>query len=224
VLDEQETLAHPEQPRFLLSTWFWAVALFVFFGVLVVIVFAAMPRGSTYESTRAKARVEKLKTAREGWAKSTDSYAWVDKGKGLARIPITRAMELELADLQKEQPHPAGPIATPAPEAAATAVPVSETGAPQPSAPPVPTPAAQPSQGEKLGESAGSTQPAGAAQPPNAPPHTQPGPNATPAANPNSHTEMPPVTPSVTPVQHAPGTPLPVRGKQPAPSASPTAH
>jgi hypothetical protein len=224
VPDEQETLAHPEQPRFLLSTWFWAVALFVFFGLVVVIAFAAMPRSSTYESTRAQARVEKLKTAREGWDKTAESYGWVDKGKGVAHIPITRAMQLELADLQAEQPHPAGPIATPEPSAASTAVPVNATGVAQPTAPPVTTPAAAASPGEKLGESAGASQPAGAAQAPNAPPNTQPGPNATPAARPNSQAELPPVTPSVTPIQHPPGTPLPIRGKRPAPSASPTAH
>jgi hypothetical protein len=115
-----ETLIHPEQPRFLLSAWLWAVALFVFFGVIVAITFGAMQRGSTYEEKRAKARAEKLKTAQNEWNKTSGSYGWIDQAKGVAHIPIQRAMQLELADLQAKKPVPAGPIATPEPAAAAT--------------------------------------------------------------------------------------------------------
>ena len=109
--NDDETLAHPEQPRFLLSAWLWAVVLFVFFGAIVAITFGTMQRGSSYEEERAKARAEKLKTAEEEWNKTSSSYGWVDKEKGVARIPIERAMELELADLQSKKPAPAGPIA-----------------------------------------------------------------------------------------------------------------
>jgi hypothetical protein len=137
VPNDDETLAHPEQPRFLLSAWLWAVVLFVFFGAIVAITFGTMQRGSSYEEERAKARAEKLKTAQEEWNKTSSSYGWVDKGKGVARIPIQRAMELELADLQSKKPAPAGPIATPAPAEA----PVPSTGAPQPATSPNPAPA-----------------------------------------------------------------------------------
>ena len=54
--NDDETLAHPEQPRFLLSAWLWAVVLFVFFGAIVAIAFGAMRRGSAYEDQRAKTR------------------------------------------------------------------------------------------------------------------------------------------------------------------------
>ena len=127
--NDDETLVHPEQPRILFSAWLWAVVLFVFFGAIVAIAFSAMHRGSTYEEERAKARAEKLKTAWEEWSKSLTTYGWVDKGKGIAHIPVDRAMALELADLQSKKPAPAGPIATPEPVAAATA-------APQPTNPP----------------------------------------------------------------------------------------
>jgi len=106
-----------------------------------------MQRGSSYEEQRAKARAEKLTTAEEEWNKTSTSYGWVDKEKGVARIPIQRAMELELADLQSKKPAPAGPIATPAPAEA----PAPSTGVPQPatspnpaSAPPVAAPNSQP--------------------------------------------------------------------------------
>ena len=135
--NDDETLAHPEQPRFLLSAWLWAVVLFVFFGAIVAITFGTMQRGSSYEEERAKARAEKLKTAEEEWNKTSSSYGWVDKEKGVARIPIERAMELELADLQSKKPAPAGPIATPAPAEA----PAPSTGVPQPATSPNPAPA-----------------------------------------------------------------------------------
>jgi hypothetical protein len=115
VPNEEDTLVHPEQPRFLLSAWLWAVMLFVFFGVIVLIAFGAMSRGSTYEADRAKARTEKLKAAREEWDKTASSYGWVNKEKGIVHIPVQRAMELELADLQAAKPTAAGPIPAPAP-------------------------------------------------------------------------------------------------------------
>ena len=132
--NDDETLAHPEQPRFLLSAWLWAVVLFVFFGAIVAITFGTMQRGSSYEEGRAKSRAEKLKVAEEEWNKASSSYGWVDKGKGVTRIPIQRAMELELADLQSKKPAPAGPIATPAPAEA----PAPSTGVPQPATSPNP--------------------------------------------------------------------------------------
>ena len=225
--NDEDTLAHPEQPRFLLSTWLWAVVLFVFFGVIVVIAFSVMPRGSTYEEDRARARAAKLKTAEEEWSKTLSSYGWVDKNKGVAHIPIDRAMQLELADLQTKKPALAGPITTPPP----AEVPVTATGASQPASPPVavppgtsPTPAPISQEGPKS-EIRG--QPAAGANPPDALPGTQPGASATPAAAPNSHTEVPPVSPTVTPVQHPPGSPIPVRPQpptSPAASATPPAN
>ena len=148
--NDEDTLAHPEQPRFLLSAWLWAVMLFVFFGVIVAIAFGAMSRGSTYEEDRAKTRAEKLKTAQDEWNKTAQSYGWIDKGKGVAHIPIERAMALELAELQAKKPAPAGPIATPTPAAApaASATP-SATAAPKtqsdvPSVSPTGTPILKP--------------------------------------------------------------------------------
>jgi hypothetical protein len=215
-----ETLSHPEQPRFLLSAWLWAVVLFVFFGAIVAIAFGAMHRGSTFEEQRAKTRAEKLKTAREEWNKTANSYGWVDKGKGVARIPIERAMELTLADLQSKKPAPAGPIATPEP---AAAPPVTATGAPQPTNPSASAPAAAVTPAPRSVEGLNSEirgQPTGAANPPSAAPGTQPGAFATPAAAPQSQSNVPPVSPTVTPVQQPVGTPLPARGA--APAASPT--
>ena len=144
--NDEDTLAHPEQPRFLLSAWMWALLLFVFFGVIVAIAFSAMPRGSSYEEDRAKARVEKLRTAQAEWNKTAESYGWVDKAKGVAHIPVQRAMELELTDLQAKKPEPAGPIATPAPAEAPATTPAAAPGTSSSVSPvsPAGTPTAKP--------------------------------------------------------------------------------
>lgn len=128
------------------------VLLFAVFGLFVWVVVGAMPRGDKYEEKRAAARVEKLKTASEEATASLHSYAWVEKEKGVARIPIERAMELTTAELAQKKPAPAGPIATPAviatpptAPAAAPATAAAPAAAPT-TAPkvPSPTPAAPP--------------------------------------------------------------------------------
>jgi hypothetical protein len=111
-------IAHSRAP---LSTWLGIVLLFALFGVIVLAIIGPSPRGSDYEETRAKKRNENLKTLREEADKALTTYGWVDKNKGVARIPIERAMELTVADLARQKPAPAGPIAIPAAEASASA-------------------------------------------------------------------------------------------------------
>ena len=79
-----------------------------------------MPRGNDYEQKRATARAEKLKALREE-AKPHSRYAWVDKTKGIVRIPIERAMQLTVAELARKKPVPANPIAPDVPPAPAAA-------------------------------------------------------------------------------------------------------
>src|SRR6266545_369021 len=96
-------VAHARAPW---SAWFGIVLLFALFGVIVLAVIGPMPRGSDYEETRAKKRVENLKTLREEADKALTTYGWIDKNKGVARIPVGRAMELIVADLAKQKPAP----------------------------------------------------------------------------------------------------------------------
>ena len=203
-----------EQPRSAFGTWIGVVLLFLVFGLLVWAVMGVMPRGDNYEAKRAKVRAEKLKTASDEAAASLHSYGWVDKEKGLARIPIQRAMELSVAELAQKKPAPANPIATPAPAVQETA-PVAPSPAPSvspgPSASPTPVISISGRDSENRG------QPAGANNPPGAAPGTQPGASATPAATPpvpSSHAQ-PGTAPSTTPAQVPPGTPLPIPGKTP---------
>ena len=145
-------IAHSRAP---LSTWFGIVLLFALFGIIVLAIIGPMPRGSDYEETRATKRMEKLKTVREDAEKALTTYAWIDKNKGVVQIPISRAMELTVADLAKQKLAPAGPIATPQAQSPAPATSAAPATSPKPGAaqtaaspsaqaPSSPSPAAQP--------------------------------------------------------------------------------
>ncbi len=102
------------------STWLGIVFLFAVFGLIVLAVIGPSPRGNDYEEARAKKRMEKLKALHEENQKALTTYAWVDKNKGVARIPIDRAMELTVVDLAQKKPAPAGPIVAPSPAQASS--------------------------------------------------------------------------------------------------------
>ena len=178
---DTESLRQVAHSRAPLSTWFGIVLLFALFGVIVLAVIGPAPRGSDYEETRAKKRVDNLKTLREEAAKALTTYGWIDKNKGVARIPIERAMELTVAKLAQQKPAPTGPIATPEPQPSAAPALPAPAGSPQASAPP--TTAAQPS--PKPGASAASPSPSGQAP-------VSPSPQAT---------QSPPGTPSPAPAK-----------------------
>src|SRR5436190_23674964 len=131
-----ESLYQVARARAPLSAWFGIVLLFVLFGVIVLAFVGPSQRETDYEANRAKKRVENLKTLRDEADKALTTYTWVDKNKGVARIPIERAMELTVADLSKQKPAPAGPIATP--EAQATASAPASATSPAPATSPKP--------------------------------------------------------------------------------------
>src|SRR5437899_9543610 len=198
------------------STWLGIVCLFVVFGVIVLAVIGPSPRGSNYEQMRAQKRMERLKTLREETLKDLTTYAWIDKNKGTAHIPIDRAMELTVAELAQKKPAPAGPIAAAETQAAAApanaaAPSAAPSASPQPSGTPKPAPVAGPTSEIRR-------QPAAAINPPSAPPGTQPGVSAPPtgsppppaAAQPNPG-GSPPANPTASPA----GSPSPVPEKTP---------
>lgn len=67
--------------------------------------------------TAAKARLEKLTKLREEQDKALNSYGWVDKEKGIAHIPLDKAMQMILPKLRANDPHAAYAITTIAPSA-----------------------------------------------------------------------------------------------------------
>ena len=93
------------------------------------------PWGVTSDSVTeaaAKVRLEKIAKLRAEQEKLADSYGWVDKSKGVGHIPISKAMELVVAELRTKQPRAAYPITTIQPSA------ITAAGAPlYPELPPV---------------------------------------------------------------------------------------
>jgi hypothetical protein len=143
-----ETLREIAHTRAPFSAWLGVVLLFVLFGVIVLFIIGPSPRRDDYEVKRAKARAEKLKTLREEDAKALTTYGWINKDKGVAHIPIERAMELTVTELAQKKPAPAYAIATPAPQpspAPAAASPSPGAASSSPAAPPrSPAPAKTP--------------------------------------------------------------------------------
>lgn len=157
-------IAHSRVP---FSTWVGVVLLFALFGLVVLAVVGPSPRGNAYEQKRAKAREEKLKVLREEDAKALAGYGWIDKNKGIARLPIDRAMQLTMAELAQKKPAPANPIATPEPQASATP---TGTAAPKPAPTASPTATGTPKATSVAGPSSEARgQPAAAVKPPPAP-------------------------------------------------------
>jgi hypothetical protein len=141
-------IAHSPAP---FSTWLGIVLLFTLFGLIVLAIVGPSPRGSDYEETRAKKRMENLKKLREDTEKELTTYAWIDKNKGVARIPISRAMELTVVELAQKKPAPAGPIATPAPPS--SPAPATSPAATSPAPAGSPKPAGAPPQGATVSSS-----------------------------------------------------------------------
>ena len=195
----------PEHAPFSFRAWLGIVLLFLFFGLFVLVLVEIAPHGNSYEAKRAEARSKKLNDARNAATQELNSYAWVDKGKGIARIPIDRAMELTLRDLTLKKPAPANPIETPAqaPASGASPAPAVSPGPATAAGTPKPTSVEGPSSENR-------NQPAAAGNPPGAIPGTQPGPGATPAASPSGQPAVSPM-----PEQKPPDTPIPITGKTP---------
>lgn len=196
---DEESLRQVAQSRAPFSSWLGIVILFALFGVIVLATIGPARRGDSYEQTRAKKRADNLKALHEEDAKALATYAWIDKTKGVTRIPIDHAMELTVAELAQKKPAPAGPIATPQPEAPSASPSPSAARAASPTA----GATAQPKAVTGV-ESANRGQPAAATNPAPVKPGTQPGASATPAASPAVPPAKTAVSPLATPAQSSP--------------------
>jgi hypothetical protein len=102
--------------------------------VLAVKLLTGLAPAPDEDAARAAERAKAYADLQAENTKKLETYAWVDKAKGAVQIPIERAMELAIAELNSKQPVPAGPIGTPAP---------SPEASPAASPSPAVTPAAQ---------------------------------------------------------------------------------
>jgi hypothetical protein len=95
------------------------VVLLLFAGLAWFVAYQRESIGAS-EPGRSELRLKNLSDLNTENQKTLTSYRWIDKGKGIVGIPIDRAMELEIADLAANRPHPAGPITLPAPSPSAS--------------------------------------------------------------------------------------------------------
>ncbi len=116
----------------MITTALVMVLLFCGFVVFLVSEGQSIPN---VEDLHAQARLKNLADLNSENQKALTQYRWVDKSKGVVGIPIDRAMELVLVQLQSNKPHPAGPVNPPAP--------------PQPQVSPAPSSNAQKPGGQK---------------------------------------------------------------------------
>ena len=77
----------------------------------------------TVDERTAEVRLKNLAELNAENQKFLTQYHWIDKSKGVVGIPIDRAMDLVVAQLQANKPHAAGPINLPAAAPAASPAP-----------------------------------------------------------------------------------------------------
>jgi hypothetical protein len=160
--------AHSRPLWLVLAGGFLLLLLFV----IAVRLLTGLAPAPQEDAARAAERTKAHQELEAENAKKLQNYAWVDKAKGTLQIPIERAMELAIVELNSKKPTAAGPIATPAPSPAASPAPAAPPTAPAPAAPSAAAPSASPA--------------AAPAAAPSASPATAPGaaPTASPAAAP----------------------------------------
>ena len=105
------------------------VLLFCLFVIFLVSQGQSIPN---VDEVKEQTRLKNLADLNVDNQKILTQYRWIDKSKGVVGIPIDRAMDLVLAQLQSNQPHPAGPV-TPPPPPQASPTPTPNQAAPAPS-------------------------------------------------------------------------------------------
>ena len=103
------------------------VMVLLFVGLAIFLV-AQRKNIPTVDEQTAEVRLKNLAELNAENQKILSQYHCVDKNKGVVGIPINRAMDLVVAQLQANKPHAAGPINPPA------VAPAAASPAPSPTA------------------------------------------------------------------------------------------
>jgi len=77
------------------------VLMFLFVFILATVYLPS--RVTDVNESIIKERLSKLATVNAKQAEQVSSYAWVDKEKGIVRIPVEEAMKLTVIQLSKER-------------------------------------------------------------------------------------------------------------------------
>jgi hypothetical protein len=98
------------------------VIVLLFLGLVSVIAWQrrAIP---TFDEEKRQTRLRNLADLYADNDKVLNHYHWIDRQQGIVGIPIERAKQLIIADLEANKPHPAGLINPPVPAPAANNAP-----------------------------------------------------------------------------------------------------
>lgn len=95
-----ETVSEPSDQKVFISALGWVGVIFVFFLILAV---AYLPnRAVSLEEAAAAERMTIRNTVRGEQARLVSTYEWVDRERGVVRIPVERAMKLTVDELRGE--------------------------------------------------------------------------------------------------------------------------
>ena len=95
----------------------WLAAGFLGLASLALLLRPAGITPATITEKAAMERWDRLQKLKADQHKDVTSYGWIDKDKGIARIPVEKAIELIIPKLQAQDPKPAYPITMIAPSA-----------------------------------------------------------------------------------------------------------
>jgi hypothetical protein len=124
---------HKEKGRSSTSIVITALVMVLLFCLFVIFLVSQGQSIPDVDEVKAQTRLKNLADLNLENQKILTQYRWIDKSKGVVGIPIDRAMDLVLVQLQSNQPHPAGPVNTPAaPQASPTPSPNQASPAPSP--------------------------------------------------------------------------------------------
>ncbi len=121
-MSDSHSTQHPTGPRSVWPMFFGALVLIAIFWAAAWILRSG-PSGATDEAEKAEVRRKNLEELTAANQEELESYGWVDREKGIVRLPIEQAMDLEMAKLNEQEPRAAYPVSTPPP-----AVPTPEAG------------------------------------------------------------------------------------------------
>jgi hypothetical protein len=108
---------HQEKIKSSIPTMITGLVMVLLFGGFALFLVSQGQSIPNVEELHAQTRLKNLADLNSGNQKILTQYHWVDKSQGVIGIPIDRAMDLVLVQLQSNKPHPAGPatLSTPTP-------------------------------------------------------------------------------------------------------------
>jgi hypothetical protein len=134
-MSAESTTIQESQPRSILPIFIGGLVMLGLFWGLNQLMRGWAPAEPDYETQRSDTRYQNLAALKQTNEQALTTYGWVNKERGIVRIPVERAIELVVPTLNAARPAPAYPIqqtVAPAPDATAPGA------APEPTTPSAP--------------------------------------------------------------------------------------